>query len=109
MTPEQQRAKNREIFESLQPGDRIEMKHEVKVGLTRWPTATRGDVVKTTRRRHGLHWKRNADDKVYRDEILLRLDDGSLSTVTVDEFSELQLLANVTPDEPYREPGDKAL
>ncbi len=89
MTPDQQRAQNRQVYDALAPGDWIEMTHEVKVGLTRWPVTVRGEVVRTRRQRHGLHWKRNADDKVYRDEIVIRNDDGSLSTLTVDEYSVL--------------------
>jgi hypothetical protein len=80
------------VFESLQPGDRIEMVHEVKVGFRKWLTTTRGTVVSKERRRHSLHFRRNYDDKVFSDVILLRRDDGELTTVTIDEFSELKKL-----------------
>lgn len=80
------------VFESLQPGDRIEMVHEVKVGFRKWLTTTRGTVVSKERRRHSLHFRRNYDDKVYSDVILLKREDGELTTVTIDEFSELKKL-----------------
>lgn len=80
------------VFESLQPGDRVELKHEVKVGFRRWTTTTVGEVVDCERRRHSLHFQRNEDDKVYSDVIVLRRDDGELTTVTLDEFSELRKL-----------------
>lgn len=82
----------RELFEQLSAGDRIEIKHEVKVGMKRWMTTTTGVVVSTERRRHSLHFPRNADDKVYSDLIVLRKDDGELTTVTIDEFSDLRRL-----------------
>ena len=78
------------VFENLQEGDRIELKHEVKVGMRKWYTTTVGEVVQCERRRHGLHHRRNSDDKVYSDVILLRRDSGELTTVTLDEFSELR-------------------
>ncbi len=81
-----------EVFQQLQPGDRVEVTHEVKVGFRRWPTATVGTVVKKERRRHSLHYQRNFDDKVFSDVIVLRRDDGELTTVTLDEFSELRKL-----------------
>ena len=40
--------------------------------------------------RHGLHFQRNFDDKVFNDLILLRLPDGELTTVTLDEFTSLR-------------------
>ena len=80
------------VVQQLQPGDRIEIKHEVKVGFRVWTTTTRGDVIRKERRRHSLHFKRNFDDKVFSDVIVLRLDDGELTTVTLDEYSEVRKL-----------------
>ena len=87
------------VFESLQPGDRVELKHEVKVGFRGWPTSTVGTVIRTDRRRHSLHYDRNFDDKVYSDVIVLRRDDGELTTVTLDEFSQLERLAPAPSNE----------
>lgn len=83
----------REEINELQPGDRVEVTHEVKVGLKRWETTTVGTVERYERRRHGLHYRRSVDDKVYSDLVVLRLADGSLTTVTLDEFSSLKKLA----------------
>jgi hypothetical protein len=83
----------REEINELQPGDRVEVTHEVKVGLKRWGTTTVGTVERYERRRHGLHYRRSVDDKVYSDLVVLRLEDGSLTTVTLDEFSSLKKLA----------------
>lgn len=79
-------------FSALQAGDKIEVKHDVKVGFRKWTTTTRGEVVSKERRRHSLHFQRNFDDKVFSDAIVLRRDDGELTTVTVDEFSEIRVL-----------------
>ena len=82
------------VFDSLQPGDNIEMVHEVKVGFKNWLTTTRGTVVSKERRRHSLHFRRSYDDKVYSDVIVLKRPDGELTTVTLDEFSNLKKLPN---------------
>jgi hypothetical protein len=74
-------------FDELRAGDRIEVEHLVTVGMSHWTTTTQGTVVRTERRRHGLHFRRNVDDKVYSDVILLRLPDGELTTVTMDEYT----------------------
>ncbi|MEX2186969.1 MAG: hypothetical protein WD875_09260 [Pirellulales bacterium] len=83
---------NLALFGELRPGDRVEMVHAVKVGFKRWTTTTVGTVVRTERRRHSLHFRRSGDDKVYSDLIVLRCDGGELTTVTLDEFSELRRL-----------------
>jgi len=81
-----------DVYYSLQPGDRVEVVHEVKVGFRQWLTTTQGTVVGKERRRHSLHFRRNYDDKVYSDVIVLKREDGELTTVTLDEFSELKKL-----------------
>lgn len=81
---------SRQLFLELKPGDRVEVDHQVKVGSSAtWNTKTTGTVVRTERRRHGLHFRRNRDDKVFSDLIVLQRD-GELTTVTMDEFTVLR-------------------
>ena len=79
-----------ELFEELVPGDRVEVEHLVTVGSRKWRTKTVGTVVRTERMQHGLHFRRSYDDKVFSDVILLRLPDGELTAVTLDEFTMLR-------------------
>jgi hypothetical protein len=76
----------------LKPGDRIEVIHEVKVGFKQWTCTTAGTVVRVDRRRHSLHFNRNWDDKVYSDYVVLRRDTGELTTITIDEFTEVKVV-----------------
>ena len=82
----------RQLFADLQPEDRVEVEHEVKVGLKTWTTKTLGTVVSKERRRHGLHIQRNFDDHVWSDVLILRRDDGELTSVTIDEFTQMKKL-----------------
>jgi hypothetical protein len=83
-------AESRDLFAHLQAGDRIEATHEVKVGQQRWTAKTVGTVVRCERRRHGLHFRRSVDDKVFSDYIVVKREDGELTTVTMDEFTVLR-------------------
>jgi len=85
-------AQTLETFASLKPGDRVQVDHEVKVGFKKWHTATVGTVVSKDRVRHGLAFQRNFDDKAYSDVLVLKREDGELTTVTLDEFSEIRKL-----------------
>jgi hypothetical protein len=92
VVPQNNELATRQLFTQLQPGDKIEVVHAVKVGLKTWSTRTSGTVVRTDRRRHGLHFRRNADDKVWSDVIILRREDGEQTTITVDEYTGLRRL-----------------
>jgi hypothetical protein len=86
----QAEADARTLFTQLQPGERVEATHLVMVGLKRWTAKTVGTVVRCERRRHGLHFRRQIDDKVYSDALIIKRDDGELTTITVDEYTVLR-------------------
>jgi hypothetical protein len=81
-----------EVFASLVPGDRVQVDHEVKIGFRKWHTATVGIVVRKDRVRQGVAYQRNFDDKAFSDVLVLKRDSGELTTVTLDEFSEVRKL-----------------
>lgn len=81
---------SRKLYEQLLPGDMVEVQHEVKVGSKTWTATTRGKVISTERRRHGLHYRRSVDDKVFSDMLVLEAADGSITTITMDEFTVLK-------------------
>ena len=84
---------SRKLYEQLCPGDRVEVINGVTVGSSgSWKTTTTGRVLRIERRRHGLHFRRNPDDKVYSDVLILARDDGELTTVTIDEYTRLRRL-----------------
>jgi hypothetical protein len=91
-TSPQQQQETHQTFEALKPGDRIAVVHVVTIGPQTWTTESIGTVVCTERGRHGLHFRRNFDDKVFSDLIVLRRDDGELTTVALDEFTTLRRL-----------------
>jgi hypothetical protein len=86
-------AESRRLFLELKSGDKVEAVHTVIVGNKHWTTTTVGTVVRTERRRHGLHFRRNYDDKVYSDMIILTRADGELTTLTMDEFTRLRRIS----------------
>jgi hypothetical protein len=89
-TSQQQQIETRHTFDALKPGDKIAVEHVITIGPKTWTTKSTGTVVSTERGRHGLHYRRNFDDKVYSDFILLRRDDGELTTVALDEFTTVK-------------------
>ncbi len=81
-------------FEALRPDDHIKVTRRMKVGMKIWYTSTSGRVIRTERRRNGLHVERNVDDKAFQDLILM-LKDGTPTeetTISMDEFTVLESL-----------------
>ena len=84
----------RQLYADLQPGDRVEVVHHVKIGRSEHTTRTEGVVVEKDRRECGLDsgFRRNHDDKYWFDHLLLKKDDGELTSVTMDEYTDMRLL-----------------
>ena len=84
-------AEMRQLYVDVRPGDFVEIVHHVKIGFKEHATHTVGVVVKKERRRSGMDsgFARNWDDK-YSDHLTLQKDDGELTAVTMDEYTELR-------------------
>ena len=95
----QQYLRTLRVFEQLRPGDTIRLRHQVKVGFRSWETTIEGKVVQTQRRRHGLHYQRNFDDKAFSDVLVVQRPDGELTTLTLDEFTMLEKLPQPPAEE----------
>jgi hypothetical protein len=84
----------RQLYAELQPGDRVEVIHHIKVGFREHETRAIGTVVKKERRQSGIDsgFARNWDDKYWFDHLVLRKDDGELTSLTMDEYTRLKQL-----------------
>ena len=81
-------------YEDLRPGDRIRVTRRVKVGMQKWESVVSGTVIRTERRRNGLHVDRSSDDKAFQDAILLTKDGMPLeeSILSMDEYTVIERL-----------------
>ncbi|HBU36341.1 MAG TPA: hypothetical protein DEB70_00910 [Planctomycetaceae bacterium] len=71
--------------------DQVEVVHGVAVGSTAtWSTTTVGKVLRPERRCQRLHFRRNADNKVYSDVLILARDNGELTSVTIDDVTRIK-------------------
>lgn len=84
----------RQLYVDLLPGDSVEVVHHVKIGSEEHASHTNGVVVKKERRRAGMDggFARNWDDKYWFDHLTLRKNDGELTSLTIDEYTELRRL-----------------
>jgi hypothetical protein len=68
----------------------------VKIGMREHTTTTEGVVVGKDRRECGLDsgFRRNHDDKYWFDHLLLQKDDGELTSLTMDEYTQLRRISD---------------
>jgi hypothetical protein len=90
-------AEMRQLYVDLQPGDFVEIVHHIKIGFKEHSTHTVGVVVKKERRRSGMDggFARHWDDKYWFDHLTLRKDDGELTALTMDEYTDLRRLGEL--------------
>ncbi|QDU98945.1 hypothetical protein [Lignipirellula cremea] len=86
----------RKLYCELLPGDAVEVIHHVKIGFKEHSTLTRGVVVQRDRRRSGMEggFARNWDDKCWFDHLTLQKANGEVTTVTMDEYTELRRISS---------------
>jgi hypothetical protein len=82
------------LYQELNVGERVEVVHLVKIGDHRHESRTAGTIVRKGRMEGGVDSgvRRWWDEKQWFDHLLLRRDDGELTTVTVDEYTSLRRL-----------------
>ena len=84
----------RQFYAELQPGDRVEVIHQIEIGYREYDTRTVGTVVKKERHECGIDsgFARHCDDKYWFGHLVLRKDDGELTTLTMDGYTQLRQL-----------------
>lgn len=84
--------KVRTQYGNLSIGSQVEITRRVKIGKHTWESVASGTVVEKNRRPTSIHTERAPDNHVYVDALILRRTDGEITTVTLDESSEIKIL-----------------
>jgi hypothetical protein len=79
-------------IEQVRPGMKVKVRHRVKVGGRIWYVETVGKVLNVEPVTVGLHTDRVAGEEPCLTTLLLKEDDGELTRITWDQFSEIELL-----------------
>lgn len=77
---------------NLQEGDRVRVRHRVRVGQRAWQLAITGRVRCIAPVPTGIHTDRRADDDLWIDAVTLEKEDGELCRLTFDENTEVEVL-----------------
>ena len=84
----------RQVYEALQPGEVVEVVHRVQLGSQATESRTTGTLIRKGRCELGADGgqRRWWDEQQWTDQLLLRKNDGELTTVTLDQYTTLRRL-----------------
>ena len=87
---------NADIRNKLVPGARVKVIQQIAARNYTWTTDLTGTVVEFAQKETGTWFAHSRDDKLWLDRLLLRNDDGELTTLNLDDYSVVEVLE--TPD-----------
>lgn len=86
------------LRDRLRPGARVKVTQQIAGRDYAWTTETTGTVISYRQRPTGSWFAHSRDDKLWLDRLELRLDDGELTNLNLDEFSRIDFEKDA-PDE----------
>ncbi len=77
---------------ALAPGTRVKITQQIAARDYTWVQATTGTVVEFKQKPTGSWFAHSKDDKLWLDRLVLKLDDGEITTLNLDTYSVVEVL-----------------
>jgi hypothetical protein len=74
----------------LTPGTRVKVTQQIAARQYAWPITVRGTIVEYQQRPTGSWFAHAKNDKLWLDRLVLRKEDGEISTLNLDEFTHIE-------------------
>ena len=88
------------IRKGLRPGVRVKVVQQIAARNYTWTSDVVGTVVEYRQKQTGSWYAHSKDDKLWLDRLLIRKDDGELTTLNLDEYSHIEILGDAGADAP---------
>ena len=79
------------IRKQLRPGTRVRVTQQIAARHYALTSETRGTVMEFQQKTTGSWYAHSKDDKLWLDRLLIRKDDGELTTLNLDAFTRIQV------------------
>lgn len=76
-----------------QPGDRIRVTQQLPQRDQTWTTAVEGEVIRYRQAKTGSWFAHGRHDRLWLDRLEVRLDDGEITTLNLDQYSVIETLS----------------
>lgn len=80
-----------EIRDRLKPGARVKITQQLAARDRVWTTEVRGTVVSSGQQPTGSWFAHSKDDRLWLDRLVLRRDDGEITTLNLDDYSHVEI------------------
>jgi hypothetical protein len=75
----------------LTPGTRVKVTQQIAARNHTWTTTVSGTVVEYAQKQTGSWFAHAADDKLWLDRLVIKKDDGEISTLILDDYTHLEV------------------
>ena len=81
------------IHRQLVPGARVRVTQQIAARHYAWASAVEGVVVEYSQKETGSWFAHSKDDKLWLDRLVIRKDDGEITTLNLDDYSNVHVLS----------------
>jgi hypothetical protein len=80
-----------DIRHQLKPGARVRVTQQIAARNHTWTSEIRGTVMEYEQKQTGSWFAHSKADRLWLDRLLIRKDDGELTTLNLDDYSHIEL------------------
>jgi hypothetical protein len=96
---------NADVRDKLIPGTRVRITQQIAARDYTWASAVTGTIIGYVQQETGSWFAHSRDDKLWLDRLTLRKDDGEITTLNLDDYSVIEVLAPASPASPTEPPA----
>ena len=85
------------LRKNLRPGVRVKVTQQIAARDYSWASEVRGTVMEYQQKQTGSWFAHSKDDKLWLDRLLIRKEDGELTTLNLDDYSHIEIEATPAP------------
>src|SRR5256885_3940619 len=86
-----------ELRKKLVPGARVDVTQQIAARNYTWTTTVRGTVIDFGQEETGSWFAHSKDDRLWLDRLTLRMDDGEITTLILDDYSRVEVIGTAQP------------
>jgi hypothetical protein len=80
-----------QLRQKLVPGARVKITQQIPARAYAWSADVRGTVVDFEQKPTGSWFAHSKNDKLWLDRLVLRKDDGEMTTLILDDYSRIEV------------------
>jgi hypothetical protein len=81
------------IHRQIVAGARVRVTQQIAARHYAWASAVEGVVVDYSQKETGSWFAHSKDDRLWLDRLVIRKDDGEITTLILDDYSKVQVLS----------------